>query len=53
MTVTTPEYIIVPAGELLAPHWQAIMRLPDGYKITCIAMMMRDIADSGESDQTN
>lgn len=44
MTVTTPEYIIVPAGELLAPHWQAIMRLPDGYKITCIAMMMRDMA---------
>ncbi len=44
MTVTTPEYIIVPAGELLAPHWVVVTRLPDGHKITCIAMMMRDMA---------
>lgn len=44
MTPHSPSYIIVPAGELLAPHWQAIMRLPDGYKITCMAMLLRDMA---------
>lgn len=44
MTPHAPSYIIVPAGELLAPHWQAIMRLPDGYKITCMAMLLRDMA---------
>jgi len=42
--MTPPSYIVVPAGELLGPYWQAIMRLPDGYKIVCVALQLRDMA---------
>jgi len=37
-------YQLCPAGEMLAPHWRAIMAAPDGYKIVCCALMMRDLA---------
>lgn len=39
-----PSYVVVPAGELLGPYWQAIMRLPDGHKIVCVALQLRDMA---------
>lgn len=42
--MTPPSYIIVPAGELLGPYWQAIMRLSEGYKIVCVALQLRDMA---------
>lgn len=39
-----PHYIITPVGELSSPHWRALMAGPDGYKIVCVALQLRDMA---------
>ena len=40
----SPKFVMVPSGEMLSPHWRAIMAGPDGYKVVCAALLMRDMA---------
>lgn len=37
-------FIITPVGDLSSSHWQTTMKGPDGHKIVCIALMLRDLS---------